>query len=108
MKTPRLTSRSISAAQNGKAALVRVRKALGDQGGVQHTVLAHSALADDVVAIFHLAGVNVVDLLVGVVLAHPLGGAIVNHGPLRGAAGLADGQSGFIFVAAFDPALPAG
>ena len=52
-------------------ALSRVRQPLGDQRRMKFAVFVESTLANDVVAVFHLAGVDVIDFLVAVILAHP-------------------------------------
>ena len=50
---------------------VRVRQPLGDQRRMKLAVFVEGALANNVVSVFHLADVDVVDLLVAVILTHP-------------------------------------
>ena len=84
-----------------------VRKPLGDQSGMEYAALLPSALANDGVAIFHLAGIDIVDLLVTVKLTDPFRRTVVFDGHFSVARPrLADGDRGFIRIAPCDNAFP--
>ena len=50
---------------------IRVREPLGNQSGVEYTVLAVGAFADHKIIIFDLARINVIGLLAAVILTNP-------------------------------------
>src|SRR5260221_5507572 len=66
-----------------------------------------SALANHVVLFFNLAGVNVVDLLVGVILADPLRRGVVRTGLLQSPTHLTNLQRGARLIDQYNSTLPA-
>src|SRR5260370_5868143 len=69
--------------------------------------LLRSALANHVVAVFNLAGVNVVDLLVGVILTDPFRRAVVHTGLLQTRTRLTNRQRRLLLTASFNSTFPA-
>src|SRR5258708_10704368 len=69
--------------------------------------LLRSALANHVVAVFSLAGVNVVDLLVGVILTDPFRRAVVHTGLLQTRTRLTNRQRRLLLTASFNSTFPA-
>src|SRR5215475_10663611 len=80
---------------------------LGDQGCVEFAVLADGTLANHVVAVFNLAGVDVVDLLIGVILTDPFCRTVIHNGPLQCPTLLTNSQTGIVFTASLNSTFPA-
>src|SRR5215470_10782694 len=85
---------------------MRMGEPLGDQGCVEFSVLAESTPANHVVAVFNLAGVDVVDLLIGVILTDPLRRAVIYNGPLQRPTHLTNSQTGIVFTASCNSTFP--
>src|SRR4029077_2519487 len=80
---------------------------LGDYRGVYLAGLLSRALADYVVPVFNLGGVNVIDFLIAVVLAHPLRRAVEHTGLLQRRTRLTHRQAGFCLTASYNSTFPA-
>src|SRR5689334_15595001 len=87
--------------------LVRMGKALGNSGGVEHFFVVVASKANDLVAFFNLIGINGVNRLIGMILTGELAGSVVHHLSLDVIAATAYRDRHLIFVHPHNPAFDA-
>src|SRR4029077_3444983 len=87
--------------------LLGVGEPLRDYGCVDYAGTGRSALANHEVPVFNLAGVNVVDLLVAVILTDPFRRTVVRTGLLYTPTRLSNSQSRLLLTASFHSTFPA-
>src|SRR6267143_1951546 len=80
---------------------------LRDESCVDYAALLRGALANHIVPVINLAGVNVVDLLVAVILTHPFRRAVVRTGLLYTPTHLTNSQSRVLLTGCFNSTFPA-